>query len=215
MLTILAQSVSDRRLKNFRTLKWKSSNNLANSLTETFWITRTSFRQFTFIEYLKIKRLMMQTTEIEERLLYDAPGALRDNLFIDALRAWMTETPRDILWQRLQLLQRLLGRPSWSKNLYYTYDNCITYEISENRRSIRKGKKYSGYVRNSSAVGSKRATGSPKPEPERFEWSLTEEIDYYHFLTVGEFNSGLPGVVLVTLNEFPKGRNGKTSKNQK
>lgn len=149
---------------------------------------------------------------VDKRMLFDAPGVFRDNLFIDALRAWMTDVPRSILWQRLQQLQRLLGRPQWSPNFYYTYDNCIAYEFQEIRQSIRKVKKYSGYVRNSSSVGTKRASGSPKPEPESFEWSTNEEIDYYHFLTVGEFNSGLPGVVLVTLNEIPKGRNGKTQK---
>jgi hypothetical protein len=58
----------------------------------------------------------------------------------------------------------------------------------EIRRSIRKVKKYSGYVRNSSAVGSKQFAKISPIIPERFEWISYEEIDYYEFLTVGKFS---------------------------
>lgn len=212
MLTILEQSVSDNRLRSFRTHKWKSSNNLMNTSTETFWSVRTQFRKHRFIQYVKLKVLMGRASLFEQRLCYDAPGVLKDNLFIEALRAWRTDVPRSILWQRLQWLQELEARPIWSENLYHTYDNCVCYEIEEIRISIRKVKKYSGYVRNSSSVGSKRFSVTTRPEPESFEWNTNEELDYYQFLTVGEFSSGQPGTVIVTLNERPKGRNGKTPK---
>lgn len=199
MLTILLQSVSAKNVRHFRTHRWKSSNIQPNTLTETFWNSRTPFRKFTFIKYLQIKVLLGYANLIETRCCYDAPGVLEDDLFIDALRAWKTDVPRNILWQRLQLLQRLEGQPEWSENLYYTLDNCISYEIEEHRYSIRKVKKYSGYVRNSSAVGSKRGSKIFMPEPESFEWTTNVEKDYYHFLTVGEFDSGLPGDIIFTL----------------
>ena len=199
MFTILEQSVSDRKVDYFRTHKWKSSNNLPNTLTETFWNIRTPQRKFTFIEYLKLKVLTGQADYVEARCIYDAPGVLKDDLFIDALRAWKTDVPRSILWQRMQSLQRLIGRPVWSLNLYYTYNKCFVYEIEEIRRSIRKVKKYSGYVRNSSAVGSKKKSTISIPEPESFEWNSNVEYDFYHFLTVGEFDSGAPGDVFFTL----------------
>jgi len=183
MSTILYQSASRVRPKNFRTHKWKSSNNLANTLTETFWVVRTPIRKFKYIEYLQLKVLLGLADFSEARACYDAPGVLNDRLFIDALRAWKTSTPRNVLWQRLQLVQELLQRPVWSENLYYTYDGTFKYEISEIRQPIRKVKKYSGYVRNSSSVGSKRASGFTRPEPERFEWNQDVEYDWYHFLT--------------------------------
>jgi len=206
MLTILEQSGSERKVRNFRTLKWKSSNNIPNTLSETFWMVRTTQRKYTFIEYLKLKVLTGRASLIETRLCYDAPGVLGDDLFIEALRAWKTDVPKSILWQRLQALQRLLQRPVWSENLYYTYGNCFSYEIEEVRTSIRKVKKYSGYVRNASSIGSKRQSNPYRPEPESFEWNTNAEVDYYQFLTVGEFDSGAPGDVIFTLmrTESPK-----------
>lgn len=200
MFTILEKSESDRRLDNFRTFTWKSSSYQPNTLTETFWNIRTPQRKFTFIEYLQLKVLLGFADSIEMRCCYDAPSVLRDDLYIDALRAWKSDVPQETLWQRLQLLQRLEQRTEWSLNLYYTYNNCFVYEIEEIRRSIRKVKKYSGYVRNSSQVGSKRNLGSSRPEPEIFEWNSNERnLDYYHFLTVGEFFSGDPGSIIFTL----------------
>jgi len=212
MLTILERSVSDKRVKHFSTHKWKSSNNLANTLTETFWSIRTPIRKHTFIQYLQIKVLLGYANSNEVRCCYDAPGVLGDNLFISSLRAKHSGVPIDTLLQRMQLLQRLLLRPEWSLNLYYTWYNCFVYEIEEVRRSIRKVKKYSGYVRNSSAVGSKKSLNFSRPEPEIFEWTTNEELDYYHFLTVGEFYSGLSGALCFTLNESQKDETVKPKK---
>lgn len=208
MLTILGHSASDKKLKNFRTLSWKSSNNLSDSKTETFWEVKTNFHKFRFIEYLKMSSLLRELTVFEMRLLYDAPGVLQDNLYIDALRAWKTEVPKKVLWQRLAFIQRLLDQEEWSPNLFYTYNGTIRYEISELRSSIRKIKKYSGYVRNSSQVGSKKSSQLFRPEPERFEWNTNVEIDYFLFLTVGEFDSGVPGSTIILKMDKSKVRNG-------
>lgn len=199
MFTILEQSVSKRKLRSFRTLTWRSSNRPKNLSTETFWVVRTPFRRQKFFQYLQMKRLLDLCSDFELRCLYDVPGVLEDNLYIDALRAWTTDVPKDILWQRLQLMQRFLLRPEWSPNLFYTYEGTICYEMMEIQRSIRKVKKFSGYVRNSSSVGSKKSSRISLPIPESFEWNSNEEIDYYHFLTVGEFFSGQPGNVFFTL----------------
>lgn len=199
MITILEQSASDRKVRNFRTHRWASSNNQSNTASATFWIVRTSYRKHTFIKYLQLKALVGQCSLTELRCLVDAPGVLKDNLFIDALRAWKTDVPRNTLWQRLQSIQRLLQLPLWSLNLYYTIDNNVGYELEEVRQSIRKVKKYSGYVRNASAVGSKNSKTLHIPEPESFEWNNVIEMDYFHFLTVGEFTSGLLGESRFTL----------------
>lgn len=210
--TILEKSESVKKTKSFRTHKWKSSNNLADTLTETFWNIRTLQRRQTFIEYLKMKELLGLTNLVEKRCCYDVPGVLEDDLFIDALRAWKTDVPKNILWQRLQTLQRLLGKRQWNLNLYYTYDKEFSYEIEEVRRSIRKVKKYSGYVRNSSAVGSKRFSSTSRPDPEIFEWSLDEKIDYYNFLTVGDLTMSTLSVCSLPEDESKKIRNGEPRK---
>lgn len=208
MLTILEQS-GKGKVRNFRKLHWDSSNHKPETLTKTFWEVRTNYRKHKFIQYLQMKHLQGECNLTEYRCLIDAPGVLRDNLYIDALRAWMTDVPRHILWQRLATLQRLLHLPEWSLNLYYTYNGSVNYELVEARQPIRKVKKFSGYVRNSSSVGSKRRSSSSRPDPESFEWNTNVEIDYYLFLTVGEFDSGLPGMLTVTpMMAQRKSRNG-------
>jgi len=201
MLTILSQSESDIRIRNFRTFSWNSSNNPANTLTKTFWEIRSNVRKYTFIQYLQMKSLIGDLSYTEYRALLDAPGVLKDDLFIDALRAWKTDVPKKILWQRLATLQRWLQKSQWTPNLYYTYNGVVAYELVEARSPIRKVKKFSGYVRNSSSVGSKRRSTSSRPDPESFEWNTNGEIDYYLFLTVGEFDTGLFSLSTVTLKK--------------
>jgi hypothetical protein len=159
---------------------------------------------FTFIEYLKLKFFLGQASSLEARCLFDAPGVLRDNLYLSALRAKDAGVPLDILLQRIIFLQQLLRSKLWNKNLFDTYDGCIKYKLFEVRRPIRKVKKYSGYVRNPSAVGSKRTTLTVKHVPETFEWFDCEEIDFFDFLTVGRFSGPALEIVFPEdeLNKF-------------
>jgi len=81
----------------------------------------------------------------------------------------------------------------------------MKFSIEEIRKSIRPADKYSGYVRNSSSVGSKSSNKLVRPEPETPEWIDTKEIDFLEFLTVGEFTSGIaPGSILFTLMKDQK-----------
>jgi len=138
--------------------------------------------------------------EVELMCSYDAPGVLSDELFISALRAKQQQIyDKKTQLQRLQLVQESLGIPKYSLNLYYTYDKVVNYEILETRSTIRKVKKYSGYVRNSSSVGSKRSSGSSKPEPESFEWTYNEKFDYFEFLSVGVYSWETPRQLIDTL----------------
>lgn len=204
MLTILYHSVSDKKLKSFRTITWNSSNNLSDSLTKTYWKIDTNFGKFKFIEHLKMKSLIENLSIGERRCLYDAPGVLTDNLYCDAFRAWQTDVPKKVLWQRLNILQSLLDKQQWSPNLYYAQKGLLRYKLEEIRSSIRKVNKFSGYVRNSSQVGSKRTSNKFIPEPESFEWTTNVEIDFYLFLSVGEFDSGIPGSTITLMRTKEK-----------
>lgn len=136
-----------------------------------------------------MKHFYKGLTVNEQRLLFDAPGVLRDDQFLALLQAKNSGVPLDVLETRLQKLQRLQAQSPWGMNLLNTLDGVLSYEISEILKPIRKGKKYSGYVRNSSAVGSKRGFGGTKPEPETFEWTTEYTIDYYLFFSVGQLSS--------------------------
>lgn len=212
MLTILSESTSGTKIKNFRIHRWNSSNNLPDSATKTFWQVRTLTRKHNFIEYMKMKMFFFGLPLNDQRCLFDAPGVLSDNLFVEAIIARDRIKDMDILLQRLNILQLISGRSEWNLNLYYTLSGVIGYQIQECRQAIRPATKFSGYVRNSSAVGSKSSKRSFIPEPETIEWIDTVKIDYLQFLTVGEFSSGVPGGHFFTLMraKSPK-RNPKTN----
>jgi hypothetical protein len=146
---------------------------------------------YTFLEYLKMKHLFGSATLFEVRLLLDGPGVLKDALYLDCLRAKISEIPIETLLRRLRFLQELQRRQPWSLNLYHTYSGCVKYEIQEVRIPIRKVKKYSGYVRTPSAVGSKSRKGGSRVIPETDLWFDVEELDFYGFLTVGKFSGSV------------------------
>lgn len=199
MLTILYHSASDKKVRDFRTFTWNSSNSLSDSLTKTYWKIDSNFGKFKFIEHLKMRSLLENLSLNEKRCLYDAPGVLTDNLYCDAFRAWQTDVPKKVLWQRLNILQSIFDKEPWSPNLYYAQKGLLRYKLEEIRSSIRKVNKYSGYVRNSSQVGSKRLSNKFIPDPESFEWTTNVEIDFYLFLSVGEFDSGIPGSAITLM----------------
>lgn len=184
MYTILEQSVSEKRFSSFRTYKWSSSSTPSNTLTKTFWSIRSNVRMHVFIQYMQMKMILGTVSTFEYRCLVDAPGVLRDDLLVALLRAKLVDVPQQLLLQRLRILQEWQRRPQWSLNLYYTWKKQIAYELSEIRQTIRPVKKFSGYVKSPSAVGTKKSRISHH-DPESFEWNSYVEIDYYEFLTVG------------------------------
>lgn len=193
MLTSRKISETQRTLKNFRELRWRSSTKPSNIRVETFWVIRTNVRKEKFLLYMKLKFLIEGLTEDELQLLIDAPGILSDSLFLDALRAIRFGISLKILEQRLQQLYTLgITQFNFSLNLYYTLSGTISYQTYLSEKPIGKIKRFSGYVRNSSSVGSKRKSGT-RAIPEHFQWNNSVEYDYFHFLTVGELTSGASG----------------------
>lgn len=192
MLTILEKSEQGRGLNSFRTLRWLSSNNLSNSSTKTFWQVNSKQRKFTVIEFLKQKYFFQGLSMFQQRCLFDAPGVLSDELFVSAMIAKQSVDPK-VLLQRLNFLQRLTYSPEWNWNRFFTLEGIVSFQMFECRQAIRPAAKYSGYVRNSSAVGSKKGNKLFIPEPEIFEWNNNVKIDFLEFLTVGELATGTPG----------------------
>lgn len=198
MFTVLSKSVSEKKLRGFRSHKWESANNLANSPTKTFWRVRTNFRRETFIQWIKLKLLFSEPSEVELRAFIDLRSVLSDSLFFQAFRAKRLMFPIDIVVERLNTLQRFFKMTELTKNLFYSLDGTISYELEEYRTAVRPAVKFTGYVRNISKLGSKKSKPSPI-EPEISEWFRAVEYDFFYYLTVGEFSSGPPGGVFFTL----------------
>jgi hypothetical protein len=124
---------------------------------------------------------------VEQRCLLDSPFALGDELFVNMLIAYRrNNVPVELLLKRGKYLAQLYELPWLSEETYRMWDKQQSYHIQEFDSPTRKPKKYSGYVRNSSAVGSKR--GRPRIEliPSFNVEEYDRDIDFLEFLTVGE-----------------------------
>jgi hypothetical protein len=126
---------------------------------------------------------------------------MEDKLFIAARRAVLEGIPKNTLNSRLRRITNITGLPRLDFELLKQWKKLVTYDIEEHDRSIRKPKKYSGYVKSPSSVGSKRSTQA-HPEPGIFQWSSVVEIDYFRALTVGEFIGA--SLVIVLPDDEPK-----------
>jgi len=212
MVTILTKSIRGKDLRGFRSFGWDSSNNLPETATKTFWQIRSNVHKFNFVEYLKMEYFFSSLSLAETRCLFDAPNVLSDDLYVELLLAKQQVEDKKILLQRLNILRKWLGKNEWDLNLLYTLKGNLRCEILECRSAIRTATKFSGYVRNSSSVGSKNQGKIFIPEPEIFEWTKPVKIDFLRFLTVGEFTSGAPESVFFTLTRT---KSSKRSPNQK
>ena len=198
-----------------RTRRWPSSNQQPNNSTYTFWELRTNFKYLKFLKCKQMELLFKGSLPLEEAsALFDAPGSLTDDLWVDSLSVINSRTVRkETVLQRMQLLQQLLGEsPIWTKNLLYTYLGNLNYLLLEIRVPIRKVKKFSGWIRSSSAVGSKKPiTRSNDLFSETIENDYSEEkLDFYEFLSVGELYGPSGHLILSHPEEdSKKNRNGK------
>lgn len=180
---------SDRKLnsRRFMTYRWKSSVQQPNELTETFWELHTEQRLSTFIECKKLELFLNGLDSTEFQGLVDAPGFFSDRLFLELMRALAScqnsklDVQREYLLQKLEPLQSILHRPVWSKNLLYTYLGVLDYRLQLVRAPIGKVNKFSGWVRNSSAVGSKSKRTISRLDPEIQERLMDSDFDYYTY----------------------------------
>lgn len=208
MITILAKS-GKGNLVNFRSLRWKSSNEQPDNPTETFWILRTNFRLQTLIEHWKFKWFLGNLNDVELRALIDFPSVLRDEKFVALLRAKLTSVPSEDLLKRYNFLQDLVGEKPWTIESYFAREGDLKYDMREIRKPIRKVKKYSGYIKSPSALRGTRGN-LVIPDPEIVEWSTIEDIDYYDFLTVGRFSGTSMEIKLPSLKRPARPKRSKT-----
>jgi len=184
---ILWESSLGNFMKGSRNLHWKSSVPPTNNSAETFWHVQTNLRLQTFLLLKKMEFLFTGISIMEQQLLFDAPGVMKDKFFLGCISAYQSEVPKELLDRRLKIVCSIFDFPEIGTPLIKQIRGTARYRIRLIQNPIRKAKKFSGWVRNSSAVGSKRQTGS-RPEPGTFKWDVGDEIDYFHILTVGEFS---------------------------
>lgn len=178
--------------KGYRTYTWRS--NFSNSEihgTEAFYFLASNVRISRFIDYAKLTLFLEGLSEDFSQALYDFPGVLSDTLFVNALRAKNSLLSEGVfdwskwhtLQERVQQLRLVLGRPPWSQNLLHAYRGNLRYELLLGTGRIRKVRKYTGYVKTPSAVGSKQSSiRSTEMQSEIFDSFYYEEKDLVPYL---------------------------------
>jgi len=186
-MTPLCEFVKGNIVGPHRTLRWGSSTLPLNEIGKTFWSIETPLRKEKFLLLMKMKFLENDLCPILTQCLLDEPSSLRDELFVSsAIAARKNNVPLDKLWPRIEFIADLLNKPQFKKIILKQWENRFPYRVREYDVPTRKPKKFSGYVRNSSSVGSKRRLPRMEPDPETLQWDSGEKLDVLTFLTVGE-----------------------------
>jgi len=169
-----------------RTLRWGSNTVSRYNSGKTFWIVETKLRKETFIRLLRTKYLWGLAKPIEVQALLDEPSSLRNTIFTDSLLAkQINKVPLVKLWPRIGYLHSL-GKVSFMSTKAFECIVNFPYRITEYDIPIRPPKKYSGYVRNPSAVGAKRRIQRQPEIPEKVVEEYVQECSFLEFLTVGD-----------------------------
>lgn len=155
------------------------------------------------VHYLWLKYLWDELTKDEWRLFYALPEILDSEIKIATLRAVMIQGKKRTR-ERLNIALKILGKESYTRTEYQGYKR-LDVEISDFTRNLPKVPKFSGWIRSSSAKGSKKHQGGPSYlEPLALLESEYEmfEFNWYYILTVGDleaFPSGDAEIILMRL----------------
>lgn len=137
-------------------------------------------------EYLWLKFLWDELTKTEMELFLIMPETLKNPLKVGALRAILEIG-------KLRVRNKILKFPFKSKKECPSRERYRGYrrlnvEIHWISRSLPRVPKFSGWVRSSSAIGTKRPRGSSLLEPLAIHENdyADNEFNWYSYLTVGE-----------------------------
>jgi len=142
--------------------------------------------------YLWLKFLWDNLTREEMKLFLTLPENLNDEMKFATLRAVLL-FPKKKIRDRLNLILRRLGEKEFLREQYLGYKR-LDVEIHEITRKLPRVPKFSGWIKSSSAVGSKRPQGPRNLEPLAIIENDYEDFifDWYTNLTVDDSNFALP-----------------------
>jgi len=142
--------------------------------------------------YLWLKFLWDNLTRDEMKLFLSIPENLNDEMKYAALRAVLL-FPKKVVRERINRVLRRLGEKEFLRENYLGYKR-LDVEIYEITRRLPRVPKFSGWIKSSSAVGSKRPQGPSCLEPLAIIENDYENIifDWYTNLTVDDSNFALP-----------------------
>lgn len=156
-------------------------------------------------QYLWLKFLWDELSRKEYELFISLPETLKSELKYDTLRA-------SLIIGKRKLREKLCKCPFLDEKerptrIKYLGFKRLDVDIHDVTRSLPKVAKFSGYVRSSSAVGSKRRPGGPSYlEPLAIHENdyMDNSYNWYNYLTVGDSKSTFPVDKFVTLKKQKK-----------
>lgn len=137
-------------------------------------------------EFLWLKWLWGTLSKAEYELFIALPETIKEDMKYDALRASITIPMRQIRKRLIQYPYHPLGKaPTYSR--FLGLRKAIIVETNKYQRTLPKVPKFSGWIKSSSQLGSKRPRGSGLPEPihTQEENDASIKFDWYFYLTVG------------------------------
>lgn len=180
---------------SFKTYSVSVSTNREKGTESRLLVYSSGSRAATF-EYLWLKFLWDHLTKIEYELLLASNEFLLNDYRYTTFRL-MLENPKKSIRNKLLRIQLFLGMKLDSRERYLGYKR-MRIDIQRITRSLQKVPKFSGYVRNASAVGSKRpgGPGIPEPLPYTEEYCFTEKLDWEKLFSVGGLSELFSGSVV-------------------
>jgi hypothetical protein len=146
------------------------------------------------VKYLWLKFLWDELTKKEFELFLILPETLNSQIKVAVLRSLLIQGKK-VTRERLNKALAFMGEEQLTRESYLGYKR-IDVEIYDFTRSLPRVPKFSGWIKSSSAVGSKRKSRGPSfLEPLTIIENDYEDVefDWYSLLTVG-------GLVIL---EFP------------
>jgi hypothetical protein len=167
--------------------------------SHTFWNCWSNCKEAVMLRFLRLRVFWGISNDHEKRFAMSHPKFLLDvqtNVVLTALAT--TGLTTDEIERRLQQALKFIGQESnFRRSLLSQWDGAISISATTSIGPIGKHKAFSGWVRNSSAVGSKRFVNSSLPEPLSEEFT-EDKFDEFEFLlsaiSVGSIESNL-GVI--------------------
>lgn len=179
--------------KGFFTFKLDSiSTNTEIRRSKTLWYIESNSKRETLLKYFRLRFLLFKNILSERELLlfFSFNEFFSIDLYSILLLEEREKIPLEVLLIRYERWCALRSKQNdLRRELLLQLENNVICFVTEAEASIGFFKKYSGYVRNSSSVGSKKS--QPKTELHlNIEYSdeneLEENIQLLNFLTVGK-----------------------------
>lgn len=183
--------------KQILATSWKAyspSSELTRS--QSFWNTWSSCSEEKMLRFLRLRAFWLETNFTEREFAFSHPKFLNDVEFNALLTVLATtELTKSEIVRRCEYVLNLIGkRSNFREGLLKQWDSNILISSTLTTGPIGKHKAFSGWVRNSSSVGSKRSVRSSNPEPLAEDFS-EDMFDEYEFLveaiSVGSIESNL------------------------